>query len=659
VNWEERYTAGYGGTSGATPIVAGAVACIQGFLKAQGRPVLTPAEIRDLLVATGIPQQQADVTGDGVVDTRHIGPLPNLRAAINALLPTSMAAGHFNNDSYEDLAIGIPYADVPDPSGTGMIIAAGKVVILMGSGNGLNVTAPIIFSQAAAGVAGIPSLGDGYGFSLAAGDFDGNGRDDLAIGAPFEDLESPPPGIKDAGAVFVIYGDSSGLNPKFRPDTGSSVLFYQNGATVGDHFGYSLEVGDFDDNGRADLAIGVPDEDVDGLVDSGEVDVLYSGAGGLGLRSEAYNQNHPQEVTGVAETGDRFGYALAAGDFDANGQDDLAVGAPFENVNSHPQAGAVSIIYGRGAGLDATFKPTLLHQDIAGVPGVAEPGDLFGYALAVGDFDAEGHADLAVGAPGEDIGDQIDAGHVSIFLGDFSAARATLRVQEFNQDTAGVPGAAESGDRFGAALATGDFDNSRINYIRDDLVVGSPGEDLPDAPDAGAVLVLYGRAAIGLDPTYRTNLFHQGQPATRPGGSPGEHFGAVLAAGRFNDSGGSQTEDLAIGVGARYGCADRDLLPGYILAFYGKGMVGLESKDFTTFPGLASPGPVRITSIRRQGNLVTIRWDCDHGRYQLQKKASLVANWVNVGDPVSGSFIALTATDAVVFYQIVSLPLFE
>ncbi|HSA00439.1 MAG TPA: S8 family serine peptidase, partial [Candidatus Paceibacterota bacterium] len=105
-NSNELYTAGYGGTSGATPMVAGAVACIQGFLKAQGRPVLTPVEMRDLLVATGIPQQQADVTGDGVVDVRHIGPLPNLRAAINALLPTSLAAGHFNNDSYEDLAIG-------------------------------------------------------------------------------------------------------------------------------------------------------------------------------------------------------------------------------------------------------------------------------------------------------------------------------------------------------------------------------------------------------------------------------------------------------------------------------------------------------------------------------------------------------------------------
>jgi hypothetical protein len=589
---DQYYLGGFGGTSAATGIVAGVVACIQGFLKAIGRPPLSPAEMRDLLVATGTPQKDIDWDGNGTVDPRHIGPQPNLRAAINALHKTSIAVGYFDDDSFQDMAIGIPYATV------NRVVGAGKVLVLKGTATGLDTMSPITFTQETPGVISPAEMGDHFGFSLAVGDFDNNGRDDLAIGVPFEDVDG---NILNAGAVNVIYSDDNGLNPSFK-----SQFFHQNSLDVpntaeeGDSFGYSLAAGDFDNNGRDDLAIGVPDEDllVGGvpLNSAGMVNVIYSDASGLNpsFRAREFNQNNPVDIGGVVEAGDRFGYSLGAGDFDGDGRCDLAVGAPFENVNGNPQAGAVDIVYSRIGGLDGTFKPGLLHQDIDNVPGTAEAGDLFGYALAVGDFDGNGREDLAVGVPSEDLNNIVDSGLVNVVYSDatgLTTTNALYPVQEFHQNSPSVPDQAEIGDRFGESLAAGDFDNSRINFTRDDLAIGAPGEDVTAGTasvlDAGAVVVIYSSQAAGrLSPSFRTNLFHQNNPTEIPSeAGPGDRFGSALAVGRFDDSGGAQTEDLAIGVWGEP-LANGKPCAGYTLILYGAGFTGLAVDNNDEYLGI-------------------------------------------------------------------------
>jgi hypothetical protein len=141
---------------------------------------------------------------------------------------------------------------------------------------------------------------------------------------------------------------------------------------------------------------------------------------------------------------------VAAGDFNNDGPADLAVGAPLETVGSLFEAGAVSVLYGSGAGLTTSGAQTFTQ-----VGGAVEFGDLFGYALASGDFDNDDFADLGAGAPGETVGSVFGAGAVSVLYGS-AGGLTTSGGQLFHQNSAGVPGVAEEFDFFGAALAVGD-----------------------------------------------------------------------------------------------------------------------------------------------------------------------------------------------------------
>ena len=324
----------------------------------------------------------------------------------------ALAAGDFNGDGNDDLAIGVPYGEFGTSTAD-----CGYVLILNGSGAGLTISLwefVVQGNHSAFPIRGTPEADDRFGFALATGHFNDDVYADLAIGVPGESLPEETAGtqIDDAGIVQVVYGSASGLTATgdqiFSQDTGSLA----DQAEAGDQFGYSLAVGDFNDFGGDDLAIGVPFEGLGAAASTGAVHILLSQAGGLDTANAFFWDQDGTHVDSN-ETGDLWGWALAAGDFDADGRDDLAVGSWTENVTGQNGQGAVIVVSGPPGPLALGER---WHQDSPGVPDTAENGDWFGRTLAAGDWNGDGHADLAVGVPHE-TESFLQQGAVSIFYG--------------------------------------------------------------------------------------------------------------------------------------------------------------------------------------------------------------------------------------------------
>lgn len=146
-----------------------------------------------------------------------------------------------------------------------------------------------------------------------------------------------------------------------------------------------------------------------------------------------------------------------------------------------------------------TDNRQLWHEDSPDIAGTNEDNDFFGAAQASGDFNNDGYPDLAIGSPGESIGDLINAGAVHVLYGGPDGLTAEDS-QLWTQETPGIEGTPGTHDQFGGALAAGDFNNDGY----DDLAIGAIGEDVVLAKggggpiqDAGAVYILRGGPARG------------------------------------------------------------------------------------------------------------------------------------------------------------------
>ena len=315
----------------------------------------------------------------------------------------------------------------------------------------------------------------------------------------------------------MVYGTSGRL---LSTGSRSAQAFSQNASDVQgdvedfDDFSRVLGSGDFNGDGYADLAIGVPGEDLDreGVLqrDAGLVHVIYGSASGVSPSREQADQAWSQgsgEIEGDNEQMDLFGSALATGDFNQDGFADLAIGVPGEDLSNgqlRRNAGAVNVIYGSSSGLSATQTRSdqIWSQNAQDIGGDIETGDSFGACLESGDFNGDGYVDLAIGVPGEDLSRdgvlQRDAGLVQVIYGSATGLSATntRSSQDWSQNATDIGGDTETSDRFGTTLSSGDFNGDGLV----DLAIGVPGEDLSRdgvlRRDAGLVQVIYGLSLI-------------------------------------------------------------------------------------------------------------------------------------------------------------------
>ncbi len=420
----------------------------------------------------------------------------------------SLASGDFDRDGYDDLAIGVPGEAI------GTLDDAGAVAVVFGSSAGLGFgsRSPVWLHQSVAGVQNVAEAGDEFGLALTAGDFDGDGFDELVVGVPGEGFEiSPGVFILEAGAFHVFLGGPGGIVPAadqfFHGDSFEGV--WNDG--FGDRLGSSLAAGDLTGNGIFDLFVGVPAADtIPSFDDEGAVLHLLGSPAGLDP------ENAGAFVPPTREAGDRFGSSVAIGNLDGGPLRDIAFGAPFAEIDPAPT--------------DSGRVWTILNGSNLWLTGGGQNAR-FGTALASGDFSGLGYEQLLVGAPGNDTEGVDEAGVVFAF--DF----VSTGVVGLWQGESGILETPEPFDQFGQALATGDFD--RDGY--DDAVFGIPGENLEPGIENGVVQVVYGSAA-GLH-SAGNQLWSLDAPINF-GSLSGDRFGAAVASGDFDGDG---VDDLAIG----------------------------------------------------------------------------------------------------------------
>jgi hypothetical protein len=307
--------------------------------------------------------------------------------------------------------------------------------VYLGTSSGLHVPADRCFAAGLEGMLGNPADNDNFSASLAAGDFDGDGYDDLAVGAPYRD----PGGAYNAGQVHILRGSSGGLGLAGQQLVDGSDYSTRTESGL---FGYALAAADFDQDPvtcggfgqtcRDDLAIGVPGEDIWTMTptgpvvanQAGEVVVAYGSSGGVSTSD--FTILSQDGAYGAPEDGDFFGMALAAGHANrsktiASSYADLVVGVPTEDVGGTGLSddGFIHVFFGSAAGIDGDpaqpEQPFNLRQGFK--LGPAASNDRFGSVLALGDLDGDGYGDLVVGIPEKDHATYTDTGGVLVLYG--------------------------------------------------------------------------------------------------------------------------------------------------------------------------------------------------------------------------------------------------
>ncbi len=394
-------------------------------------------------------------------------------------------AGDLNGDGFDDIVIASRFADGPENNREG----AGETYVIFGGTK--TEFAPSIDLANLDGTNGVTIFGrdpeDMSGRDVHAGDINGNGYDDLIIGANMAD--GPDNTRENAGETYVLFG-----GPDFNGDIDLLDLDGTNGFTIfgrqaGDLSGRSPRVaGDVNGNGYNDLIIGAPQADDDDNTEAvGETYLVYGGPNfDATLDLQDLDGTNGVIISGINE-GDLSGRSVGnAGDVNGDGYDDIIIGAQGAN----DEAGESYVIFG-GLNLPATIDLKTLDGTngftIAGV----EPGGLAGRSVSnAGDINGDGYDDLIINAslaPG--LNGEDEAGQSYVLFGG-PTFDASINLDNLDGSNGFTLYGITAGDRTGRSVSAGDVNGDGF----EDILVGAPEGDGPDGSrvNAGETYLVYG-----------------------------------------------------------------------------------------------------------------------------------------------------------------------
>ncbi|WP_326573983.1 VCBS repeat-containing protein [Actinacidiphila glaucinigra] len=418
--------------------------------------------------------------------------------AIPAAATGSGDKADFNGDGYADVAFSAGNAYVSGLKG------AGQVVALYGSSNGLTAARRSVVSQNTSGVPGSAEKGDGFGWITAIGDFNSDGFSDLAVSAASEDLGSdvdggmvtilwgstkgltggttladPAPSSHDrwGRSLAAADFDGDGKDDLAVGSSASTVYVYKGGITKSGTSGGRYTVKPPIQSGGATGPLNLTAGEVNG---DGRTDLIVDGYETTGDYGWNANYYIPGSASGlVASRAVKLQGGVITGIGDVNGDSfgDIVIGVSWDpgtsgepSVPGSVKGGKVKVVYGTPTGPGTS---TSITQESGNIPGGSEKGDAFGNELHLGDINGDGFQDLAIGSAGEDLNGVVDAGSVTLLYGSPAGLNTTSGYQYFTQNTAGVPGSDEKSDQFGGELHLDDVNGDG----KADLTVTTYGEN--------------------------------------------------------------------------------------------------------------------------------------------------------------------------------------